>query len=675
MSLKTESYDRYDTLRALRDVNLPIYLDNVQVGLRDRTRSDDADDVLGTQNDDFANELTLFPGSDFTLSLIAELPNTASEISIESPLIVAAGRNGGRVSLSAGIISVDSGIRASGEFVIPSVTTSLFETASEIVSINAPISSPSFDIRLQDNIETGNYVRSQFVLSQQGSLSDITNVQALPPASLPPADQVYLEVEDGDAFIEGTISADDHSYVMRSGVGSEVEGPYVFTTASRVTEVQTGEITGQTLSMLLANDTLGYGFDSYQTMVSKVNLQTSVDRLRMQSATRQDHSADFPFPYDITIRESDNLIVDAVSASSGKIDIAASGALTFLSSVKSMGDIKLESGDDFVVSAPVSTSFGTIDIRGPQVNVANSVRIYGAASDLLQNDISIEATDGELVLADAVAAINGVDLNASGPNGTITGDGRVIADSIGAISTGDIIMRTNADGISVRTLGVVQLDDQTAAAFEVFDSPDVTLTANGLDDVVEKNTNASGSQSTTTLTMESFVNWDDISLGGEVYGEGVPDNTTIVEVDKVRRQIELSKPLQATLFQTPIRIKSVSPALYADVTGALKIAVSAPQGSIDVLHSGTQTLEVGDGEAIAASQATGVGVMAAGGSVVIRSNSARDMLVSDAPSATSGAKRVRFTTSQPLPPATFFQPSKLPGVLSDKADDFSCDER
>ena len=593
-----EAYTNQNINPPRRAVSLPVYLDNVEIGLRDLTPFDDAGDVFGTQFDNFANELTLFPGSDFTLSLIAELPNTASEISIENPLIVAANRNGGRVSLSAGVVSVDSGIRASGSFVIPSATTSLFGTAAEIVSINAPVSSPSFDIRVQDNEDTGNYTRSQFLLSQQGSFSNMTNVQALPPASLPPAGQVYLEVEDGDAFIEGTISAVEHSYVMRSRVGSEVEGPYVFTTASSVTEVQTGEINGETLTMLLANDTLGENFESYQTMVSNVNLQTSVDRLRMQAATRQDHSADFPFPYDITIRESDNLIVDAVSASSGKIDIQANGSLTFLSSVNSMGDIKLESGDDFVVSAPVSTSFGTIDIRGPQVNVANSVRIYGAGSDVLQNDISIEATNGQLVLADAVGAINGVSLNASGPNGSITGDGRVIADTIGATSTGDIIIRTDANGISARTPGVVQLDDQTAAAFEIFDSPDVTLTANGLDDV---KTLANGT-------------------------------------------------------------KGLSPALFADVTGALKIAVSAPQGSIDVLHSGTQTLEVGDGEAIAASQATGVGVMAAGGSVVIRSNSARDMLVSDAPSATSGATTVRFTTSQPLPSATSFVPSSLPGV-------------
>lgn len=646
-------------------VRLPLHLDNLQIGLRDLTPADDATDTLGTSFDNFANDLTLFPGGTFTRSIVAELPQTASEISIENPLVVAAGTNDGLVSLSAGKVSVNSAIRAAGQFVIPGARTTTFGTSSEIVDVNALISSPSFDIRLDDNDLTGNSIRSRFKLSQQGSLSDLSNVLALPPATLPPANQIYLEVEDGDAFIEGVVAANNHSYVMRSGENSEVNGPYVFTTASEYTGVQTGEIQGQLLSMLLANDTLGARFESYQTMVSTVDLQTSVDRLRMQAATRQGHSAEFPFPYDISIQESGNLIVDAVSASSGEIDIQVNGSLTFLSTVKSMGDIKLESGDDFVVSAPVSTSFGSIDIRGPQVNVANSVRIYGGVSDVLQNDISIEATDGQLLLADAVAAINGVKLTARGPNGSISGDGRIIGDTIGAESSGDIIIRTDANGVTVRTPGVVQLDDQTSAAFEVFDSPDVTLTANGQDDVVEikEKARASGSQSTTTLIMGTeFDGWADIGLGGEVYGEGIADNATIVGLNRDLRQIYLSKPLQATISAAPVRIKSLSPALLAEVNGALNIAVSAPQGSINVLHDGTQTVELGDGDAIAASQPAGVGVMSAAGSVVIRSNSAREMLVSDAPSASSGAETVRFVTSRPLPEETKFAASSKPGA-------------
>ena len=76
----------------------------------------------------------------------------------------------------------------------------------------------------------------------------------------------------------------------------------------------------------------------------------------------------------------------------------------------------------------------------------------------------------------------------------------------------------------VRT-GPIHLEDLTAAAFEVFESEDVTLVANGFDAVRD-------------------------TESGSV----------------------------------------ISPALYADVSGALQLSVSAPRGSMDVLHNGTQVL-------------------------------------------------------------------------------------
>ena len=580
-------------------------VDNLQIGLRDISASDDDVDLLGTKNDDLANVLTVFPGGNFTRNLVAELPNTASEISIENPVVAATGPNAhdGFVSLSAGRVLIETGVRAPNRFLVPSGENTAFGTITEVVEINAPVSAPSIDIRLSDNSITGNIERSRLEISRRGSLSDVANVTVLQPDRIPAADRadfVFLEIEDGDAFIQGNVAASEHSYVMRSGLGSEVNGPYIFTTESDITGVQLGEISGGLLSMLLANDTLGDRFQSYQTMVSRVDLQTSVERMRMQAGTRMNHSADFPFPYDISIREADNLIIDAVAASSGKIDVAAEGTLALISSINSMGDVKLESGDDFTVNAPVATSFGSIEIRGPQVNVENSVRVYGGVAEPLRTDISIEATEGQLLIEDAVAAINSISLTANGNNGTIVGSGRLIGDSVEGVSSGDIVIRTDSNVVSVRTPGVVRLDDQSAVAFEVVDSPDVTLIANGLDDVATLN------------------------------------NGT----------------------------KQLSPSLFGNVIGASEITVSAPRGSIDLLHDGTNSLEVGDGAAIAASPELDVERMTAAGSVIIRSNSAQDMVISDAPSATSGATTVRFATAQPFPTGTLFGRSTLPGVYA-----------
>ena len=574
-------------------VAIPVYLDNVSFAVRDLTPLDDGTDILGSDYDVAANDLTLFPGATLTNNLIADLANRGSVIEIESPI-----QNSGRISLSANVISVDSGIRAPALFEIPGSFRSPFGTFSEQVHINASVGSGSFDLRISDDPQTGNINRSELIIRQGASFSDLTNVLNQEPATLPQANEVFVEVADGDIFVEGRISADNHTYFMRSGVGSEVEGPYVFNTASSITGVQTGELVGGLLNMVLANDTLGQNFDSFQTLVSTVDLGTSVDRLRMQAGTRASHSADLPFPFDISIRESGNLIVDAVAASSGTIDIETSGDLSLVSSVNSMGGIKLQSGNDLTLTSPISTSFGSIEITGPQVTIGSSVRVFGQFPNELNTDIAIEATEGQLVISDAIAAVNGVKLLATGNSGGISGQGRIIADTVELTSSGDIIVRTDANGITARTPGVVRLDDLSAAAFDVYESPDVSITAHGLDAV------------------------KDIGIGKQ----------------------------------------AVSPALYADVTNAVKLAVSAPQGGIDVRHRGTQTLEVGDGEAIAGSQDTGIGVMSAAGSVVIRSASAREMTVSDAPSATADAIRVRFATAEPLPTSSQFFPSSLPGV-------------
>lgn len=579
-----------------------ISIDNVTIGLRDLTAADDADDPQGTRFDTKANDLTLFPGQTFTRGLTAELPNTGSVISIESPILATAAANG-VVSLSASEVRLNSPVRANAAILIPSGDNTAFGTVTERVAVNAAVGSPSFDIRLADDPDTGNIERSQLVVSQTGSLSNLTNVLALPPAVLPVSTQAYIEVKGGDILIEGQVAATSHSYFLRSGTGSETEGPYRFTTASGMTGINTGKLTGTTVGVTLANDTFGAGFEAFQTMVSDVSLRTAVERLRIQAASRQGHSLDFPFPYDLTIEEEDDLIVDGVAASSGDMAMSAGGALDLLAAIESLGDVSLKAGTAFTVSAPVSTSFGSIDISGPSVRVNNSVRIFGGQSNRSQTDIEITATDGPLVLQDAVSAINGVKLQAFGKSGSVSGDARIIGDIIEAVSDGDISLRTEANVVLARATGSVRIDEQTSAAFEVRQSPFVTLIANGRDQVV--------------------------SAGGQL---------------------------------------ATSPTLYADVFDTEKLVVSAPHGSIDVLHTGSQPLEIGDGVAIRSHGENPLAIepdrMEAAGSVIIRSTLASEILVSDAPSATSGATEVRFATTAALPsaPDSGFVASSQPGV-------------
>ena len=150
-------------------------------------------------------------------------------------------------------------------------------TTSEKLIVNAATSSPAFTIQLADDPATESVTKSQLVVTQSGSISATPDVLNVPPAVLAQADTVFVEVVEGDAFIEGTVAANLQSYVMSSQVGSENEAPYVLTTRSRLTGLDTGSVVGDILSLTLGNDTLG---EDSSLATSEVSLSTDINRLR-----------------------------------------------------------------------------------------------------------------------------------------------------------------------------------------------------------------------------------------------------------------------------------------------------------------------------------------------------------------------------------------------------------
>lgn len=539
----------------------PLTLERVRIGLRDLTPDDDPyldfakeqenpnRSGHGTYYDPLANDLNVVPGQTLSRGLIAELPNTGSVITVESP-VVTAGLATGLISLSASEVKIESPVRADSMCMIPSGSNTAFGTVTESVEINASVGSPLFDIRVADNPETFDVQRSRLLVSQTGSLSNVADVLSDLPAPLPPASQIFIEVQGGDIFIEGQAVASQQTYNLNSAVGSEEKAPYRFTTESHLTGINTGLISGGTVSATLANDTYGPAFETFQTLFSEVSLRTDIDRIRVQAGSREGHSLARPFPYKISINELNDLRVDGVASSAGPIDISAGGRIDLMASIQSLEDVSLTSGDAFTVSAPISTSFGAISIVGPTVTVSNSVRIFGEFVNEQQVDISIWATDGPLALQDSVSAINKVVLRSDGPNASVSGAARIRADIVDVDSAADVSLATEANVIKVRADGAVSIDELTAAAFEIYDSPSVTLIANGLD-------------SRYTNTADGAVS-------------------------------------------------EVSPVLYANIFDAARIVLSAPNGSIDVEHSGTELVELGDGDAIRIFNSTNVGSLGVG---------------------------------------------------------------
>lgn len=623
------------------------FIEQVKLGVRDIGAANTPDPMLpvtatfaqvraaggntGTQPDSAANDFTLFPGHDLTRGLVIELANLDSSISIESP-VVATTVGSNTISLAASRIDLNAPVRAAAAFRIPtadlasnSSNQSAFGTITEAVTVNSLLSSPSFDIRMQSqrsvldsplgtdaptNID-GSLARGRLVVTQTGSISNVGDVLTPPGSSLTSANQIYVEMIDGDIFVEGRVVAALQSYLIQSpemqDEGDNAQGgwseltsypewsPYTLTTASRVTGVDVGVIEAATLAVTLANDTLilpvpqpDETFESSRAF-SVLDVTTDVGRLRVQASDRKNDSLQVPFPYKVNVRERTGLIVDAVAASSETIDISVNGTLDFLAKLESAGDIRLESTEAFTLGAPLSTRFGLIEMTAPSVTVRNSVRVLDGIQDERDTDVRITATAGDLVLDDAVGGINRVVLNQQG-DGNIAGNARVFADVFEVNGTGDVRVRSAATRIAVRAPGEVFVEELDYGVFEIRDARDVTLIANGFDQIV---------------TEEQVFTDDAVPPEDRAY---------------------------------------VSPALFADVYDTQVLTVSAPNGSVDVYHYGSSPLSVGSLTRI--TEGTEVD-MAAAGSVSIRSTLS-EITVYDAPTPTGDARQVRLATTEKL---------------------------
>ena len=609
---------------------------------------------------------TMWPGLNHEADLTVALPTPGSTVNIESPVIANGVRGDGLVTLSATNVNINAPLSAKTHFQVPSVGKSLVGIGAEIVEINAAISAPQHTIHVSHNEDTVPE-RSRVTVSRDGEIglkddvlrpNDVETSQVTIPTAgtanenklsnlggvvlsigmevsgnsipdgttitkldgtgatrtatlsnpveegtveaqnvlvtfkeitLNPSNRIYVKATDGDIFLEGTAAAVEHNYHLVSEKGSEDNAPFMLTTTSQLTKYGTGEIRGDIATVTLGNDTFGEDFRSIASSV--VDLRTDVDRIRVQAGNRGPYEPgginlpdplERPLQYSISIRERDDLILDAVAAATGSLSFETGGSFDLLAAVQTRGDIFIDTVEGFSVQAPLETSFGSIVVTSSEVAVTSPVRILAGAENEEQQDIQITATEKGILVDNAIYGLNRVQLNAVEG---VSGSGRVFADVVEIISQGDVSTRTAANIVYVRTPGQTVVRELDSAIFEIRDSAAVRLRVDGRDTPIDGDNNTLG---------------DDELNGSEL----------------------------------------VSPTLYADIYGASALSVSAPEGSIDVLHHspGTLTLE----------ESALIGPASAAGSVVIRSTLADDVIVNDVPMTLSSAVPVRFATDSPL---------------------------
>ena len=564
-----------------------------------------------------ATEITLYAGENHRRGFVATLPSPNSSVRIDSPIVSDGDNSRQRVELSATRVEINAAVRTPQGFFVPEEEAALLATTTEELIINNRVSTPQADIILADRSDTSSPDRARLVIAAGGaSISGIGDAEDT--GGLPLSDRVYVEVEEGDILIDGEINAEQHTYTMHSSAEDDArfKAPYVFQTGSYSGGL--GQIRGESVVVSLGNDLFGEYFNTISSSIVSIN--TEIESLRIRSGSRRGEETGTPFPYSLTVREEDDLTIDAVAASSRKIDISAGGVLDVNGSIRSGGDLSFSADVEFVGSAPIETAFGRIEIESPAVNLRSGVRVLDSIQDERRSDIIIRATEspllsdpaeeaaqvsatlpGSISIGNRISAVNNIELVAE--VGSVMGAGLVTADKLLVTAAENIVLHTavhqakamiESSQLSVAgQSGTIAIYDEDYVYLDVRNARSVVLVANG----------------------------DDAYL----------DDPTTEEEEEL-----------------------LSSALIARVADAQVLYASAPNGSIDVDAQRSKNIQIGNLDADVVELIRGVSDvfeldgMLAGGSVNIQCADAETVDVYDAPTALSGSIPARFKTASSL---------------------------
>ena len=117
------------------------------------------------------------------------------------------------------------------------------------------------------------------------------------------------------------------------------------------------------------------------------------------------------FPYRMTVRDTDDLDIDAVAASSDRVAFSADGRLRVNAAIDTVSDVSLTGGSSLQLNAPIISERGQIELESTAVAVSSPITVSDRRPDARRpNDVIVEATNGDLALDANISAKNGVRL-------------------------------------------------------------------------------------------------------------------------------------------------------------------------------------------------------------------------------------------------------------------------
>jgi subtilisin-like proprotein convertase family protein len=271
---------------------------------------------------------------------------------------------------------------------------------AETVRFESNVAATVFDVRIAEELGT-DVERGAMLVSTSGSLAGEFFAGGA-------ADAVFVQAEQADVIVEGTIWAKNQTYILQSRPSVIDLVPFAMTTVSAATGADTGLLRGGTVAITLGNDTPTPADGA--VAFNDVSLRTDIDSIRIRAATSAGVTRSEPFPYELRVAEDNSIAIEAVAASSFPVTLGAGSNMLFNASLATASDVNVRAGGLFTLAAPVSTTKGRISVAARNVTVDNSLRVTAADADDFRDDIVIEATGGSIGIAGLVSAVNNVSL-------------------------------------------------------------------------------------------------------------------------------------------------------------------------------------------------------------------------------------------------------------------------
>ncbi len=403
------------------------------------------------------NSVQITAGQTITAGLTVYGLGPDSEIAINSP-VLSAPSSGTSLDLAATNITLAA----------PTTTSSEMYLSGETISIEAPTAAANgYRIIVANEPTTSATSRGRLQLQQSARLEGTGGGQT---------PNLRVVATDSDVVFLGDVSAAIQSYQFTTDTYSGgVAGR--FTTRNALDQAS-GTIAGGTVDILLTNST---SVNVNDVLTHVVSLDTAVDSLRLTAAEDPVFANRVaPYRYDVSIREEDDLSLDATLASGEQVSIVAGGDLAVNATVQTSGDLTMASSGRITGNAWLTTTEGSISVTSSEVSLDGLVQVLAPPVDETLIDVEIVATNGSISLGGGVSAVNRIRLDQRG-SGSVSSNGLVAAEYLDVFSTGAVTLQTQSRFINVESGGQVAIEEADDAEFVMTAAGLTSLSALGID--------------------------------------------------------------------------------------------------------------------------------------------------------------------------------------------------